>query len=80
MTFDPEIFAREAERLQKDQFLQEVIRRIATRATEDLVSAKPDDVNEIIAQQMRVKFCTDLWSELRSIGNSGQAKKPRTVV
>lgn len=77
---DPEIFAREAERLQKDQFLQEIIRRISMQAMDDLVRAKPDDVNEIIAQQMRVKFCSDLWSELKKTTNSGQAKKPKTVV
>ena len=77
---DPEIFAREAKRLQEDMFLQEVIRRVSMQAMDDLVRAKPDDVNEIIAQQMRVRFCSDLWSELKKISNSGQAKRQRTVV
>jgi hypothetical protein len=80
MTIDPEIFAREAARLQGDIFLQEVIRRISMQAMDDLVRAKPDDVNEIITQQMRVKFCSDLWAELKKTTNSGQAKKPKTVV
>lgn len=80
MTIDPEIFAREAKRLQDDPFLQEIVRRISMQAMDDLVRARPDDINEIIAQQMRVKFCSDLWNELKRTTNSGQAKKPRTVV
>jgi len=75
-----ETLAKEAKRLKADQFLQEAINRIRNRAMEQLVSADPANANEIIAQQMRVKFCSELFSELESMINSGQARKPRTAI
>lgn len=75
-----DILAREARRLKDDMFLQEVIDRIRKRATERLVSANPAEANEIIAQQVRIKFCSEVWSELESMINSGQSKKPRVAI
>lgn len=75
-----EVLAKEAKRLKDDQFLQEAISRIRTRAFEKLATADPGNPNEIIAQQVRVKFCSELFSELESMINSGQAKKPRTAI
>lgn len=80
MTIDRETLAREAKRLQDDVFLQEVIKVVSTQAMKDLVTVKPDDINQIIALQQRVQFCSDLWSELESMINSGQEKKPKTVI
>lgn len=77
---DNEILAKEARRLKDDMALQEVIRRISASAMSKLASADPANTNEIIAHQVRIKFCSDLWSELESMINSGQAKKPRTVI
>lgn len=77
---DAEILAKEAKRLKDDVFLQEVIRRISARAMEKLVAADAANPNEIIAQQVRIKFCSEVFSELESMINSGQAKKPRTVI
>lgn len=77
---DNEILAKEAKRLKDDMALKEVIRRISANAMNKLVEADPANTNEIIAHQVRIKFCSDLWSELESMINSGQAKKPRAVV
>lgn len=77
---DSEILSREAKRLKDDMFLQEAIRRIAKNATDKLVAADPANTNEIIAQQVRIKFCSEVFSELESMINSGQAKKPRAVI
>jgi hypothetical protein len=77
---DPEILAKEAKRLKDDVFLQEAIRRISASAMNKLVAADPANPHEIIAQQVRIKFCSEVFSELESMINSGQAKKPRTVI
>ena len=80
MTIEPDILAREAKRLRDDVFLQEVIKVVSTQALKDLATVKPDDLTQIIALQQRVRFCSDLWAELESMVNSGQAKKPKTVI
>lgn len=76
----PEILAKEAKRLKDDMFLQEVIRRISAQAMKKLTAADPNNPSEIIAQQVRIKFCSEVFSELESMINSGQAKKPRTAI
>lgn len=76
----PEILAKEAKRLKGDVFLQEAIRRISAQAMKKLASADPTNAPEIIAQQVRIKFCSEVFSELESMINSGQAKKPRTAI
>lgn len=76
----PDILAREARRLKDDKSLQEIIERIRKRAMDKLASVNPDDRNEIIAQQVRVKFCSELFSEFEAMINSGQAKKPKTAI
>lgn len=77
---NPDTLAKEAKRLKDDLFLQEAIKTIREDAYRRLVNADPGNPNEIIAQQVRVKFCSELFSELERLINSGQAKKPRTAV
>lgn len=72
--------SKEAKRLKDDMYLQEAIDRIRKNAMQKLCSAKPDDINEIIAQQMRVKFCSELFSELETMINSGQTKRKVTAI
>lgn len=80
MTIDRDLLAKEAKRLRDDIFLQEVIKVVSVQAMRDLATVKPDDITQIIALQQRVRFCSDLWSELESMINSGQAKQPKTVI
>lgn len=79
-TISADILAKECKRLKDDVFLREAIDRIRRRAMDALVSTDPADTNEIIAQQVRIRFCSEVFSELESMNNSGQAKKPKTVV
>jgi hypothetical protein len=75
-----DILSREAKRLKDDMYLQEAIDRIRKNALQKLCTAKPDDITEIIAQQVRVKFCSELFSELETMINSGQAKRKVTAI
>lgn len=75
-----DILSREAKRLKDDMYLQEAFDRIRKNAMAKLIAADPDNKNEIIAQQVRVKFCSEVFSELEAMINSGQAKRKVTAI
>lgn len=75
-----DILAKEAKRLKDDIYLQEAFARIHKNAIAKLIAADPDNKNEIIAQQVRVKFCSEVFSELETMINSGQAKRKVTAI
>lgn len=76
----PETLKKEAERLKQDIYLQEAIERIRRDAMERLTTANPDDKNQIIAQQVRVKFCSEIFTELESMINSAAPRNKRAAV
>lgn len=76
----PDILSKEARRLKDDMFLAEVLERIRKNAMAKLIAARPDDINEIIAQQVRVKFCSEVFSELEAMINSGQPKRKAIAI
>lgn len=75
-----DVLKKEAQRLKQDMYLQEAIDRIRRNALDRLASADPTNPTEIIAQQVRVKFCSELFSELESMINSAAPKSKRTAV
>ena len=77
---DAEYLGKEAERLSRDDVLNEAVRRIRSGALDALVAADPNKATDIARLQAKVTVCDEFTSELARMIREAVPVKPRPTI